>query len=683
MADEKKAETSIFKSMGDLFKVKLEESLAKARSTIAMEEDNANYQKSVHRDFTFSTGATGYHEKTTSITFEHEKMMARKNTIVAGVIKTRQNQAAVFTKPVKEHHEAGFKIVLKDEEAKLEQIIDNLKKGKIDETSKTIIQSSPAIKKSMKLKKAEGEDNAEIGEYIEDINNKDLERLAQEILKQTTSKKKKDLTQFMLTCGNMKDRPFESRKWNFDSYLRALINDTYTYDWISTEKVSEQDNPKKIHHIVPVDAATIRYASPTLANYKNDKFINAANILYPEKELEALEQGDALELDPEKVENGDYKFVQRIRGLIVRAYTPDELCVGVRNPVTDIYANGYSVSELELLANTVTAHIFTENHKRSYFSNGFSAKGILHIKAPLNRRKLEALRVQWKHMVSGPKNSFQTPIFAGMDEVQWIPLNQGNIDQEFNNWMQYLIKVICMIYQIDPSEIGFGMKEEGGSGGGLSSGDATDTKQKHSKSKGLIPLMKFLENYINVNIIDYIDSEYKLEFVGLSEEDNKASIDRQSSEIKFKKTVNEIRAEDGLPPIPGCDELILEPTYFQWFSQFSEDGKALAASQQQDMNEQGVDEQITNDNDRDAEDNQVQNNAVDEQITQDSNSEDEEAQMNEQGIGEQMQQESDLGDEQDAELQQGVMEAADKTATDDKKVKKSAAIEIYYINEDD
>lgn len=678
MAEDKKPKnTSIFQTAGELFKAKLEESLFKARSEIAKQEDNAVYQKSVHRDFTFSTGASGYHEKSSAITFDYEKQMARKNTIVAGIIKTRQNQGAEFTKPVKEKHEAGFKISLKDEQAKLDEIIENLKAGKLDDASKNIISGKSDLKKS-KLRKAldvvegseESEEEYSEEDYTEGISEKDVERLAQEILKTQTKKKIKELTQYMLSCGNMKDRPFETKKWNFDSLIRTLIADTYTYDWISIEKIPEDKNIKKIHHFVPTDSTTVRYSSPTLATYNKASLTTGANILYPEKELESLEERDALELDPEKLENGDYKFVQKIKGIIVRAFTSDELSVGMRNPVTDIYANGYSVSELELLATTVSAHIFTENYKRTYFSNGFSAKGILHIKAPLNRRKLEALRIQWKHMVSGPKNSFQTPIFAGMDEVKWIPLNQGNIDQEFTNWMQYLIKIICMIYQIDPSEIGFGMKEEGAGGGGGLGGDSTEEKLAHSKSKGLIPLMKFLESFLNTNIIDYLDADYKLEFVGLSDESNKQSIERQDKEIKYKKSVNEIRAEDGLPPFPGCDELILDPTYFQWFMQFSEDGKKLAADQQHQMEQDGVDEQITQDSAISDEETQLQNQGVDDQIQQDSDADDLDATEAEAGLRDAAGGEDTLG---------GVLPKGDEQ----KPVKKSLSIEYYNFSEED
>ena len=677
MADDKKIEDkSIFKTTGELFRAKLDEALFKARSTIAKQEDDAVYQKAVHRDFTFSTGAQGYHEKSTAVTFEHQKQMARKNTIIAGIIKTRQNQGAGFAKPVKQQHEAGFKISLKDEQAKLDEIKEGLREGKIDDKAKSIINNKSDLKKSILLKadvNEEGEEAKDIKDMssedlLSGMSDKDIERLAQDILKEQTTKRVKELTQYMLNCGKVEDRPFDTKKWNLDSLLRALIADTYTYDWIALEKIPEDGNVDKIHHFLPVDSTTIRYSSPTLSTYNKASLTTGANILYPEKEIASLEERDALELDPEKLENQDYKFVQKIKGLIVRAFTADEMAVGMRNPVTDIYTNGYSVSELELLANTVSSHIFTENYKRSYFSNGFSAKGILHIKAPLNRRKLEALRIQWKHMVSGPKNSFQTPIFAGMDEVQWIPLNQGDIDKEFTNWMQYLIKIMCMIYQIDPSEIGFGMKEEGGAGGGLGGGDSTEEKNSHSKDKGLLPLMKFIENFLNTNIVDYVDADYKLEFVGLSDESNKQSIDRQSLEIKFKKTVNEIRAEDGLPPIPGADNLILDPTYMMWFTQFSEEGKQATEEMQQQEQEGAVDEQITDDSNNADEDAEGQNQAVDDQIAQDSDAEDMDA----------------------AEAEAGLRETAggDDTAggiipAEPKEVKKSLSIEYYTLGDDD
>jgi hypothetical protein len=426
------------------------------------------------------------------------------------------------------------------------------------------------------------EEDPEAKEAEEQALNWRLDRKARKILAEKYGKRRRAVEQFMLNCGKTKDRPFESKRWNFDTILRAWIRDSYTYDQFGTERVP--DNANRIHHVVPVDGATIRFASPELGKYKTYPLNSNYDLIYPEKELEALKEKDALELDPKLLEANLYKWVQVIRGRIERAFTEDELKVGMRNPTSDVFNNGYAVCELELLVNLITSHLNTEYYNMAYFSQGFSAKGILYLKAPLNRRKIETIRQQWQHMIKGSRNSFQTPIFAGMDEVKWIPLTQNHSDIEFQGWLQYLIKMICAVYQIDPQEIGIGMKEESSGGSGGLSGDNTKEKIDLSRDKGLYPLLRFMENYINVNIIDDVDPDFFLEFVGLREESTKEALDRQKSESEFKKTVNEIRAEDNLPPLPGMDDIILNSMYLQWYNMYSSKAqKAQEQAQQSSM----------------------------------------------------------------------------------------------------
>jgi len=418
----------------------------------------------------------------------------------------------------------------------------------------------------------------------DEVSEKEMQRQLKAELDERTKKKVTGITEFISNCGELKDRPFESLKWDFDAYLRATVRDSLTYDQMVTELVpknAEVLNDKlNIHHFTPIDAATIRYASPELRRYKSKEIFDY-DILYPEEELQALEGRDTFELDEERLEKDEYKYVQVIRGKIERAFTAQELILGIRNPITDIYSNGYGLSELELLMSLITSHLNTEYYNKSYFQQGFSAKGILHVKANLNRSKLEQLRTQWTHLVKGSRNSFQTPIMAGMQEVQWIPLTQNHNEMEFNLWMNYLIKMICAIYQIDPAEIGYAMREEGGSGRFMGGVDNTEAKIQQSKNKGFVPLMTFLAKFINKNIIEKLDPDFKLEWVGLSEESAEAVIARQEKEVKYKKSVNEIREEDDLPPIPGADDLILDTVYFQWFAQFHPDGRKMAEQQMQ------------------------------------------------------------------------------------------------------
>lgn len=601
------------------------------------DEGDFFYRKSVAKDLVYNSASQGYQEKPFRLNYEHLKQMSLKDSVISAIIQTRQNQVSGFSKLIKTPFDRGFKISLKDEQKLLEDIKEQLRKspefapkkpgkdapapGDVPEMgageSSDEDQEEKKVDKLLddaakKVAKAFGQESEDEGEEIEtsespevgasaeaaeeDVSGDDLdqtdatdddetqkinwrlERKAKEILQKKFANRRRKVEQFIVNAGEMKERPFESLRWNFDSMLRAIIRDSLTYDQFAVEIVPNAAG--KPHHVVPVDGSTIRYSSPDLGKYRSVALSSAYDILYPEKEIEALNQKDALELDPAKLEADAYKWVQVIRGRIERAFTKDELKVGMRNPTTDIFHNGYPIAELELLVGLVSSHLNTEFYNQAYFSQGFSAKGILHIKAPLNRRKIETIRQQWQHMIKGSRNSFQTPIFAGMDEVNWIPLTQNHSDIEFQGWLQYLIKMICAIYQIDPQEIGIGMKEEGAKGNGMS-GDNTQEKIDLSRDKGLYPLLRFLENFINVNIIDQIDDEFYIEFVGLKDESTKDALNRQKEEGKFKKTVNEIRAEDGLPPLPGMDDIILEPTFMQWYQTFSEAAMKKAEKDQQ------------------------------------------------------------------------------------------------------
>jgi hypothetical protein len=216
----------------------------------------------------------------------------------------------------------------------------------------------------------------------------------------------------------------------------------------------------------------------------------------------------------------------------------------------------------------VTGHLNAEYYNQAYFTQGFSAKGILHIKAALNRRKVESVRTQWHHMLKGARNSFQTPIFAGVEDVNWIPLTQNHNDIGFEGWMRYLITMIGCIYQIDPAEMGIHFKAEGG-GGGLGNKDDTKEKTDNSKDRGLYPLLKHFQNYVNEQIVKPFDARFQVVFTAVNGENSLQTLNRQKEEVKFKKTVNEIRAEDGLPPLPGMDDIILDAQYMAWYTQFS------------------------------------------------------------------------------------------------------------------
>lgn len=578
MADDKKK--SIFSKILEAGESYLDLQIRKARTleestqapTQKSNDDQSEfYFKSVTEDPSYRINSQGFKEKSTRLMPGFLKQMSLKDSIIAAIIQTQQNQVSNHSRLVDSEQDTGFVIKLKDESAMLRKIKEELESESQIKKSKEIISDQEQEYQTDDKLDGETDDQAEKFNW-------ELERKAREKLEEVIYDRRRKVEQFITNCGEIENRPFETKKWNFDSFLRAIVRDTLTYDLISVELIP--DLAGRPHHFFPVDASTIKFAAPSLKKYKSfTASTTNVDLLYPEKHIEAIAKKDVLSLDETLLEEEKYKYVQVINGRIERAFTEDEMKIGIRNVTTDLYNNGYGISELELLVSLISSHLNTEYYNKAYFTQGFSAKGILHLKAPIPTRKLDSIRQQWHHMLKGARNSFQTPIFAGVDEVKWIPLTQNHSDIEFLGWMNYLIKMICAIYQIDPYEIGIGFKDEGSRGG--ISGDNTEQKLNQSKNKGLYPLLRFIENFVNENIIDMIDSDLELKFTGYDSESKQFSLDRQNKEVAFKKTVNEIRSEDGLPPLPGCDDLILNPVYMQWYTQFSGKQPTISMNQPQ------------------------------------------------------------------------------------------------------
>ena len=59
-------------------------------------------------------------------------------------------------------------------------------------------------------------------------------------------------------------------------------------------------------------------------------------------------------------------------------------------------------------------------------------------------------------MITGVMQAWKTPVVEA--DVDWIDLQKNNRDMEYTSWMEYLIKLSCAIYSIDPTEIRLGYK---------------------------------------------------------------------------------------------------------------------------------------------------------------------------------------------------------------------------------
>ena len=359
------------------------------------------------------------------------------------------------------------------------------------------------------------------------------------------------LEQFIEQCGYSYD-PYRD---SFDTFLRKYVRDSLTYDQACFEIIP--DKKHRPAEFICVDASTIR----------------------------------ATEYDPN---NPDVSWVQLIEGQIEATFDKNELAFGVRNPRSNINVQPYGYSELEMLIQQVTSQLYAEDYNSKFFSNGGMTRGLLNIKVDPNgignKEQLDDFKAQWRAQVNGMSGAWKTPVVQIPGGVEFVNIGSVPSDLLFGNYMNWLINIACAIYAIDPAEINF--PNNGGVSGTSSVFEGSqEQKLKNSKDKGLRPLLRFIESEINKHIIRKFTNKYVFQFVGIDNKTEEEILEKQQKEVKFLKTINELRAENDLPPIEDGD-VILDSTWLNIHNQ-NQQQKQQEQQQQEEVpqQEEGTTEQ--------------------------------------------------------------------------------------------
>lgn len=368
------------------------------------------------------------------------------------------------------------------------------------------------------------------------------------------------ITDFILNCGGQSSWTTD----DFDTFIRKIVEDSLTFDQMTFECVRNRRG--KLEFFVATDASTFRMAESAFrTDYDNMFFHRLGSGVYADENLRGLN----------KKVNGYYpQYVQIYQTAVVNEFYPWELCFGVRNPSTYINANGYGCSELEDLINVVTALLWGDEYNRRFFSQGSAPKGLLRIKSGLNEKALQQFKQQWQAMISGVMQSWKTPVVEA--DVDWIDLQKTNRDMEYGSWMEYLIKLACAIYSIDPTEIGWDISRSNGNSGLFEASQAE--RLQNSKDKGLYPILKFIQRKINKYIVEPINPDFEFVFMGLNGMTIEKELEMDIKKLNSFSTINEIREKWDMKPIEETGDLIENSIFFQAYNQ-----KKQAEMQQNQM----------------------------------------------------------------------------------------------------
>lgn len=449
--------------------------------------------------------AMGYKDRNYSLTYDVLKRIPHQLSVIGSIISVRVNQVASFSVPYRASKSIGFIIKHKD---------------------------------------------------------------PSHIVSKSEAKFIKELEKFIFNCGSSEPNPHNPKKRDdFETFLKKLVRDSLVYDQATFEVVPDRRGIP--YEFMAVDASTIRIAASDSVYGPNETYQSRAPAYSGRLMQYMMSAGDdsadgapyrSLQLY-DRNQSDRPAYVQVLNGEIHNVYTEDELAFGVRNPRTDVYIQGYGYSELEQLITIVTSHLYAEEYNRRFFMQGSAPKGILNFKGDaMTPDMLEGFKRHWRASLEGVENSWKTPILQSEAGLDWIDLHPSNREMEYNAWIEYLIKVACAMYLIDPAELNFDLH------GGVSQTPLFESSQewklKASRDRGLKPLLRFIAKLINDNIISKIDDHFVFDFVGLDELTEQEKHTLRTEQVASYLTLNEIRVAEDLDELEHGD-IPMNPTYLQ------------------------------------------------------------------------------------------------------------------------
>ena len=344
-----------------------------------------------------------------------------------------------------------------------------------------------------------------------------------------------NLQAFIYNCGRLEDTPADD-KMLFGEFIKLIVRDALTFGHIGVEKIKTRKG--SLHRFRPVPAENLYIIN---RNMSKEQVIN--NMEAVKNLTKPVSNNDPLNSQQVSEHPIDYyKYIQVAfdqRPLAV--FGDEDLVFKLFSPQNFADSNGYAYSPLEMAILNITNHMNTETYNSNFFTHGQAAKGVLHLKGTVTQSQLTAFRRQFYNLINGAQNAWRTPIVAGLDDVQWVPMAGGSKEMEYLNYNMHLMRAICTQFQIDPLELGLDLLVTGGKALNQQGGES---KIEFSRERGLYPILMFLEDLINRDIMPVIDpafsAKYRFQFEGYTDETPQTEVALLQAEMTVNKTMNDL-----------------------------------------------------------------------------------------------------------------------------------------------
>jgi hypothetical protein len=342
---------------------------------------------------------------------------------------------------------------------------------------------------------------------------------------------------FLYNCGRKEGTPADDKR-QFGEFLKVVGRDALTFGHVAIEKVKTRVGG--LHRFRPLPAESMYLINKALSK---EQVSSSAMKNYQLTRPKSDNDPKAKQVINE-VENEFIKYVQISYDNRPLATFGDEDCIfKLFNPQNFADSLGYCYSPLELAIINITNHMNVENYNSNFFTHGYAARGVLHLKGTVTQQALANFRRVFYNSITGHQNAWRTPIVAGLDEVQWVPMSANAKEMEYLNYNNHLMRILCAQFQIDPVELGLDYLISSNGRAPMQQA-SNEYKITYSRERGLIPLLMFLEDLVNNDILPALDKalslKYKFIFTGMTEETPQTEIAQMQAEMTVWKSMNDL-----------------------------------------------------------------------------------------------------------------------------------------------
>lgn len=216
-----------------------------------------------------------------------------------------------------------------------------------------------------------------------------------------------------------------------------------------------------------------------------------------------------------------------------------EICYAKRNHRS---SSVYGYAPTQAILDLVKSLYYSTIYNKKFFEETAIPDGVLSV-LNMDEEGKKNLLGQWTDSFKGQPHKFAVV----NQDIKWLPLTALQRELEFLETQTWYYKLIIAMYGLTPAELGITDDVN----------KSTSTTQAElSRRKGIRPLLKLMEKYINEEIMPEVDEELQFQYIYDDPiEMNKKLANWEMMLNMHIKTPNEIREEMGLEPIKGGDEM--------------------------------------------------------------------------------------------------------------------------------